>query len=83
MKKLTKKNKIIISSIALALIVIAIVISIVLLNKNKKSAVNNANKKDDNPSSEVKKVQIVNEDSTSRPFAVLINNISVASPLQS
>ena len=83
MKKLTKKNKIILSSIALALIVIAIVISVILLNKNKKNPVNNTNKKDDNQSVEVKKVKIVNEDSTSRPFAVMINNISVARPLQS
>ena len=78
MKKLTKKNKIILSSIALALI-----ISVILLNKNKKNPVNNTNKKDDNQSVEVKKVKIVNEDSTSRPFAVMINNISVARPLQS
>ena len=77
MKKLTKKNNIILSSIALALIVIAIVISVILLNKNKKNPVN---KKDDNQSVQVKKV---NEDSTSRPFAVMINNISVARPLQS
>ena len=83
MKKLTKKNKIILSSIALALIVIAIVISVILFNKNKKNPVNNTNKKDDNQSVEVKKVKIVNEDSTSRPFAVMINNISVARPLQS
>ena len=83
MKKLTKKNKIILSSIALALIVIAIVISVILLNKNKKNTVNNTSKKDDNQSVEVKKVKIVNEDSTSRPFAVMINNISVARPLQS
>ena len=83
MKKLTKKNKIILSSIALALIVIAIVISVILLNKNKKNPVNNTSKKDDNQSVEVKKVKIVNEDSTSRPFAVIINNISVARPLQS
>lgn len=80
MKKLTKKNNIILSSIALALIVIAIVISVILLNKNKKNPVN---KKDDNQSVQVKKVKIVNEDSTSRPFAVMINNISVARPLQS
>lgn len=80
MKKLTKKTKIILSSIALALIVIAIVISVILLNKNKKNPVN---KKDDNQSVQVKKVKIVNEDSTSRPFAVMINNISVARPLQS
>ena len=83
MKKLTKKNKIILSSIALALIVIAIVISVILLNKNKKNPVNNTSKKDDNQSVELKKVKIVNEDSTSRPFAVMINNISVARPLQS
>ena len=83
MKKLTKKNKIILSSIVLALIVIAIVISVILLNKNKKNPVNNTNKKDDNQSVEVKKVKIVNEDSTSRPFAVMINNISVARTLQS
>ena len=83
MKKLTKKNKIILSSIALALIVIAIVISVILLNKNKKNPLNNTSKKDDNQSVEVKKVKIVNEDSTSRPFAVMINNISVARPLQS
>lgn len=80
MKKLTKKNNIILSSIALALIVIAIVISVILLNKNKKNPVN---KKDDNQSVQVKKVKIVNEDSTPRPFAVMINNISVARPLQS
>ena len=83
MKKITKKNKIILSSIALALIVIAIVISVILLNKNKKNPLNNTSKKDDNQSVEVKKVKIVNEDSTSRPFAVMINNISVARPLQS
>ena len=31
----------------------------------------------------VKKLQIVDEDSTSRPYAVMINNINVARPLQS
>ena len=83
MKKLTKKNKIILSYIAIEIIDIAIVISVILLNKNKKNPVNNTNKKDDSQSVEVKKVKIVNEDSTSRPFAVMINNISVARPLQS
>ncbi len=83
MKKLTKKNKIIICSIALIVIIFAITVSIIILNKDKKSAANNTKKKEKNEVTEIKKVQIVNEDSTSRPFAVMINNISVARPLQS
>ena len=40
-------------------------------------------KKDDPKPVEVKKLNIVNPESTSRPYAVMINNIGVARPLQS
>lgn len=35
------------------------------------------------PPVEIKKLQIVDEDSTSRPYAIMINNLGVARPLQS
>lgn len=80
--KLSKKT-IIIGSIVLAILIIGIV-SFVVIKNNKKSNIDNTNKNEtikDEPES--KKVKIVNENSTSRPYAVMINNISVARRLQS
>lgn len=49
---------------------------------NTKVNINNTsnNNKEEEPE---KKLQIVDEDSTSRPYAIMINNISTARPLQS
>lgn len=83
--KLGKKNKIILG------IVLVLVLTVIGLGTafalgafdNKKD---DNSKKDDNtktPIVEEKSLQIIDEDSTSRPYAIMINNINVARPLQS
>lgn len=80
--KLSKKN-IIIGSIVLAILIIGIV-SFLIIKNGKKTNKDNTNKNETiKIEPESKKVKIVNEDSTSRPYAVMINNISVARRLQS
>lgn len=80
--KLSKKT-IIIGSIVLAILMIGIV-SFVIIKNGKKPNKDNTNKNETiKVEPESKKVKIVNEDSTSRPYAVMINNISVARRLQS
>ena len=80
--KLSKKT-IIIGSIVLAILIIGIV-SFVIIKNGKKPNKDNTNKNETiKVEPESKKVKIVNEDSTSRPYAVMINNISVARRLQS
>lgn len=80
--KLSKKT-IIIGSIVLAILIIGIV-SFVIIKNGKKPNKENTNKNETiKVEPESKKVKIVNEDSTSRPYAVMINNISVARRLQS
>ena len=70
--KSSKKNIIIISVIALVLI-IGIVLFIVLSNKKESSSIDNTQKEE--TKEEIKpKLKIVNEDSKSRPYAVMINN---------
>lgn len=80
--KLSKKT-IIIGSIVLAILIIGIV-SFVIIKNGKKPNKDNTNKNETiKVEPESKKLKIVNEDSTSRPYAVMINNISVARRLQS
>ena len=81
MKKKLKKKSIIIIAICAVLVIGGIIGGIALFGKGKKSNVKNKEVKPEPV--EVKKVQIVDTESTSRPFAVMINNINVARPLQS
>jgi len=79
MKKLKKKNLIIIA-IVIVMLVIGGVLGYSFINKGTPNAINKNNK----PQKEdIKKLKIVDEDSISRPFAVMINNISTARPFQS
>lgn len=77
------KNKIFIIG-GLVLIVILGIVAFILFNNKKDES-----PKDNKPGVTVKdnttpkKIKIVNENSTSRPYAVMINNINVARPLQS
>ena len=68
--------------LVLAIIVTVLLVSGVFSNDNEEE---NNNNKNNVPSEikEEKKLQIVDENSTSRPYAVMINNINVARPLQS
>lgn len=83
--KLGKKNKIIIGVVALLLLVaigFGIAFALGAFSKDE----SDAPKKDDGsktPVVEEKHLQIVDENSTSRPYAIMINNINVARPLQS
>ena len=78
-RKMKKSAKIFIG--ILLLVVIGLVVYL-LVNPNAKKALDKKVKEYKDPVVE-KKVQIVDENSTSRPYAVMINNINVARPLQS
>ena len=84
--KLGKKNKIIFIIIGIVLLLaLGLGVSFaagVFDNKETDNKPNNIEEKP-NPPEEEKKLQIVDENSTSRPYAVMINNINVARPLQS
>lgn len=82
-KHIKKKNLIII--IASAIILIAGVIAgVMILNKKDTPASSKKDKsKIDKKEDPIKNLKIVDVSSTSRPFAVMINNINVARPLQS
>jgi len=82
-KKKTKSNfknkKLIIGLILFIIIIIAIIIGFTASsNENAFPKV-----KEETPQEEVKKLQIVNEDSTTRPYAIMINNLSIARPYHS
>ena len=81
MKKMSKKTGIILGVVAVVLIV-GIILTIVFVKPEKKD--NNSNKGQDN--NEVltpKEVKIVDINSKSRPYAVMINNINDARRVQS
>lgn len=81
--KIGKKNKIIFI-IGGIIVVIAIVIIALVSSKVFSSDKDNTPNNPSEPNQvEEKKLQIVDENSTSRPYAVMINNISVARPYQS
>ena len=82
-KKLTKKQKIIFGVIG-AIAVIGIALGVVFLTKDTpEEKVDNKTEETKKTETSVKKLQIVDENSNSRPYAVMINNINVARPLQS
>ncbi len=65
-------------------IIILLLIAVVLLTGCGKKEDNGVKKeKKNNEVVETKKLKIVDESSTSRPYAVMINNINLARPLQS
>lgn len=83
MIKIKSKKKSVIIIIIAILILLGIVGAIYLFS-NKEEKTNNKKPNEVNSENiEEKKIQIVDTDSTSRPYAVMINNISVARPLQS
>lgn len=76
--KLKKKNLIVLCS-AVALLLIVAIVGFILLNNDDKNMVIKKEKE----GKIVEKLKIVDLNSTSRPYAVMINNIGVARPLQS
>lgn len=88
LKKIFKNKKLlIIIGILLALLVAGVSAALIFAKDDKKPILKNKNNKNDSNVDvnvvEPKKVQIVDVESTSRPYAVMINNINVARPLQS
>lgn len=74
MKNKSAKSKIILIIILLLVILAGGILAIQKMKKgNKTQTVSNENSQDTEPV-EVKKLQIIDEDSTSRPYAVMINN---------
>lgn len=68
-----KKTKTIITIIALLIIVCIVVVAIIMINKKPQN-----NQSQPEEQTEVPRLTIINEDSTSRPYAVMINNHPVA-----
>lgn len=83
-KDLSKKQKII--TIAIIVLILAIVVlSLVLFTNNNEAEIPIKNQKTKTPEviKEEPKITIVDPDSKTRPYAVMINNVSVARPYQS
>ena len=84
--RIGKNNKKILIIGGAIILVIAIVVGILLATGVFSSKEDNSkpNTNSGEPTGvEEKKLQIVDENSTSRPYAIMINNINVARPLQS
>ena len=75
--KLKHKNLMIIAGVLLLILVIIIIIS------NKSDKVEQPKTKKKPEKTAIKEIKIVDVNSKSRPFAVMINNVSTARPLQS
>ncbi len=84
MKKLRLKHKKkLFFIIGLVVIVSGVSAGLILSKENKTNDSKKEQINQNNQIKEEKKVQIVDVNSTSRPYAVMINNINVARPLQS
>lgn len=90
MKNLSKKQKIIIGCSIAAVILIAVVVLVVVLLPKKNKVENKPQEKtqvkeekNDKENGEKEEISIVDLDSDSRPFAVMINNINEARTVQS
>ena len=79
MKK-NKGGKIAIIILILMIIVLAGVLGVKILKDKKTPELVSKEKQEETPAPEVKEVQIVNEKSKSRPYAVMINNNHSAWP---
>ena len=77
--KILKNKKVLLSIIVV--VILLLVGLLVFLNTKKNS--NSDYAKDDKTTTTTKKVNIVNEESKSRPYAVMINNVGGARKLQS
>ena len=86
MRKLNKKGKIVV--FLFILIIVGIIVTILCLNSGKKDNINkevndSGNEEIIESKEEVKKLNIIDLDSNSRPIAVMINNISTVWGYQS
>lgn len=79
MKKLKKKNLIILMVISILLIG-GVTASVLFLTKDNSKTNNSHNNKEEPKKEEEPTVQIVDLNSTSRPYAVMINNLGAARP---
>lgn len=82
MKKIFK-NKKMIETLLIILIAVILGIGIYYFFYSNKSSVKNMNDKPTTTTTTTKKLQILDPETKSRPYAVMINNIAVARPLQS
>ncbi len=80
--KLNKRGKILVVSL-LVLVVIGLITGLVLLLSPKKEPKKKNEVNETYTPEEVKDIKIVDLNSTSRPYAVMINNVNVARPYQS
>ena len=78
--KLKKKNLIILIAVILVLVA-AIITSVILLSKGNQTNENNNQKEPSTPQNEeTEEISIVDINNTSRPYAVMINNLAAARP---
>lgn len=77
-----KKSVILISIVVAIMVLIGVGLYFLVFNDNKKVP-NNSEAEPITTTTEVAKVKIVNPETKSRPFAVMINNADIARPLQS
>ena len=74
------KTKIIIIALIAIILVAGIIAAITLTGKDEETEVNGAGKVENNNNEELKELQIVDANSKSRPYAVMINNNHAAWP---
>lgn len=77
------KNKLFIGIGIIVILILGIVAFILCKDKKEDKPKDNAPDVTVKDNTTPKKLKIVDENSTSRPYAVMINNINVARPLQS
>lgn len=78
-----KKNVILVSIIVVIAILIGVGLYFLVFKDNNKVVNNNSNSQNVTTTTTVARVKIVNPETKSRPFAVMINNADIARPLQS
>lgn len=83
MRKKSKKSKgtkILLIALVLIIIIAGVILAVKILNPNEEKEVIGNEEQGETKQPEVKKLQIVDENSTSRPYAVMINNNHEAWP---
>lgn len=80
MKKKLKKKRLIIIILIIFILISGGVIGFIILNKDNSQTTKKSNSNNNEEPAQIPEVSIVDLDSTSRPFAVMINNIGAARP---
>lgn len=82
-KEKNKKRKVSIIVALISIIIVAGAFALLLFNKKGESFKPITTKKSETTTEEQSKIKIVNLNSKTRPYAIMINNLGVARPLQS